>query len=62
MKTKLFKSYMAPIFLYNSEVWTLTNNMDHKVPKWMHLLQLALFYIMLEKNSEDPVEDYWRHG
>ena len=53
---------MAPIFLYNSEVWTLTNNMDHKVPKWMHLLQLALFYIMLEKNSEDPVEDYWRHG
>ena len=27
VKTKLFKSYITPIFLYNSGLWTLTNNM-----------------------------------
>ena len=27
VKTTLFKSYVTPIFLYNSELWTLTNNM-----------------------------------
>ena len=26
VKTKLFKSYITAIFLYNSELWTLTNN------------------------------------
>ena len=31
VKTKLFKSYITPIFLYNSELWTLTNNMHRKV-------------------------------
>ena len=31
VKTKLFKSYITPIFLYNSELWTLTNNMQRKV-------------------------------
>ena len=31
VKTKLFKSYIAPIFLYNSELRTLANNMQHKV-------------------------------
>ena len=31
MKTKLFKSYITPIFLYNSELWTLANNMQCKV-------------------------------
>ena len=31
MKTKLFKSYITPIFLYNSELWTLTNNMQRQV-------------------------------
>ena len=27
VKTKLFKSYITPIFLYSSELWSLTNNM-----------------------------------
>ena len=27
VKTKLFKSYITPIFLYSSESWSLTNNM-----------------------------------
>ena len=31
VKTKLFKSYITPIFLYNSELWTLANNMQRKV-------------------------------
>ena len=31
VKTTLFKSYITPIFLYNSELWTLTNNMQRKV-------------------------------
>ena len=31
VKTKLFKSYITPIFLSNSELWTLTNNMQRKV-------------------------------
>ena len=26
VKTKLFKSYITPIFLYNSKLWTLANN------------------------------------
>ena len=30
VKAKLFKSYITPIFLYNSELWTLTN-MQRKV-------------------------------
>ena len=30
VKTTLFKSYITPIFLYNSELWTLTNNMQRK--------------------------------
>ena len=31
VKTALFKSYIIPIFLYNSELWTLINNMHRKV-------------------------------
>ena len=31
VKTTLFKSYITPVFLYNSELWTLTNNMQRKV-------------------------------
>ena len=31
VKTILFKSYITPIFLYNSDLWTLTNNMQRKV-------------------------------
>ena len=31
VKTTLFKSYITPIFLYSSELWTLTNNMKRKV-------------------------------
>ena len=31
VKTKLFKSYITPKFLYNSELWTLTNNMQPNV-------------------------------
>ena len=31
VKTKLFKSYITPIFLYSSELWSLTNNMKRKV-------------------------------
>ena len=31
VKTTLFKSYIIPIFLYNSELWTLTNSMQSKV-------------------------------
>ena len=31
VKTKLLKSYITPIFLYNSVLWTLTNNMQRKV-------------------------------
>ena len=31
VKTALFKSYIIPIFLYNSELWTLTNSMQRKV-------------------------------
>ena len=31
VKTKLFKSYKTPMLLYNSELWTLTNNMQRKV-------------------------------
>ena len=31
VKTTLFKSYVTPIFLYNFELWTLTNNMQRKV-------------------------------
>ena len=30
-KTKPFKSFITPIFLYNSELWTLTNNIQRKV-------------------------------
>ena len=31
VKTKLFKSYITPIFSYNSELWTLTSNMQRKL-------------------------------
>ena len=31
VKTKLFKSYITPTFLYNFELWTLTNNMQRKL-------------------------------
>ena len=31
VKITLFKSYITPIFLYNSELWTLTNNVQRKV-------------------------------
>ena len=31
VKTTLFKSYITPVFLYNSELWTLTNNVQRKV-------------------------------
>ena len=31
VKTKLLKSYIVPIFLHNSELWTLTNNLESKV-------------------------------
>ena len=31
VKTKLFKSYIKLKFLFNSELWTLTNNMQGKV-------------------------------
>ena len=31
VKTTLFKSYVTPMFLYNFELWTLTNNMQRKV-------------------------------
>ena len=31
VKTTLFKSCITPIFLYNFELWTLTNNMQRKV-------------------------------
>ena len=31
VKTKIFKSYIKAKFLFNSELWTLTNNMQGKV-------------------------------
>ena len=35
VKTKLFKSYTTPTFLYNSELWTLTNNMQSKIDSFL---------------------------
>ena len=35
MKIKPLKSYITPIFFYNSELWTLTNNMQRKVDSFL---------------------------
>ena len=42
VKTKLFKLYRTPIFLYNSELWTLTNNMQRKVDSFQRRIIATL--------------------
>ena len=42
VKTILFKLYRTPIFLYNSELWTLTNNMQRKVDSFQRRIIATL--------------------
>ena len=44
VKTTLFRSYITPIFLYNSELWTLTNNMQRKVDSFQRRIIRTFFF------------------
>ena len=55
-KTKLFKSYITPIFLYNSKLWTLTKNMQCKVDSFqrriIRMFVLNVRWATAAKNEE----------
>ena len=44
VKIKPLKSYITPIFFYNSELWTLTNNMQRKVDSFLR--QIIRTYVL----------------
>ena len=56
VKTTLFKSYITPIFSYNSELWTLTNNMQRKVDSFQRRIirtfVLNVRWPIIVKNEE----------
>ena len=37
-KMRIFQAYVSSVFLYNSELWTLTNNLEHKIDVFQRTL------------------------
>ena len=56
VKTSTFKAYIEPIFLYNSEVWTLTKTMDQQINafqrKLIRTFILNVKWPIIIKNSD----------
>ena len=48
LKMRLFETYIASIFLYNSEVWTLTKTMEAKIDAFQRKLIRRMFKIYWE--------------
>ena len=46
MKIRIFSSFIASIFLYNSELWTLSKNLEHKIDAFHRSLLRRLLKII----------------
>ena len=48
---RIFNAYVCPIFLYNSELWTLTAKLEHKID----VLQRTFLRRILNKSKQDKI-------
>ena len=55
VRLRLFNSYVKPIFLYNSELWTVTKNIEHEIDVFHRKLLryvLKIYYPYTISNNE----------